>query len=173
MAYKTIFMGFIYLLTNKFKMKNTYILFFLMFIFSCSEPKKGDLEGSWIRTGTINYIGGEPVDTLAFKGTFFEVYTKGSYSLLMNEIKIDSVSLEDIDKGSSEAGMYILEGNKLKKKVYYGTGWIGELIDKRRDPTKGFVEVEFEVDYGNNHLSKLIRLDSIGNGFAEYYTRVE
>ena len=42
-----------------------------------------------------------------------------------------------------------------------------------RDPAKDFIEVEFEVDYGKNHLSKLIRLDSIGNGFAEYYTRVE
>ena len=153
-------------------MKKRYILLVLIFIFSCSE-QNGALEGSWIRTGTINYLAGEPIDTIAFKGIFFEVYTKGSYSLLMNEIKTDSVSLEETDKGSSEAGMYALEDNMLKKKVYYGTGWIGEVIDKRRDPTKGFVEVEFEVDYGNNHLSKLIRLDSIGNGFAEYYTRVE
>ena len=123
--------------------------------------------------GTINYLGGEPVDTIPFEGIFFEVYTKGSYSLLMNEIKIDPVTLEDTDNGSSEAGMYLLEDNMLKKKVYYGTGWIGEVIDKMRDPAKDFIEVEFEVDYGKNHLSKLIRLDSIGNGFAEYYTRVE
>ena len=91
----------------------------------------------------------------------------------MNEIKIDPVTLEDTDNGSSEAGMYLLEDNMLKKKVYYGTGWIGEVIDKMRDPAEDFIEVEFEVDYGKNHLSKLIRLDSIGNGFAEYYTRVE
>ena len=154
-------------------MKNIYFLFCLFFIFSCSEQKNGDLEGSWFRTGTINYLGGEPVDTIPFEGIFFEVYTKGSYSLLMNEIKIDPVTLEDTDNGSSEAGMYLLEDNMLKKKVYYGTGWIGEVIDKMRDPAKDFIEVEFEVDYGKNHLSKLIRLDSIGNGFAEYYTRVE
>ena len=52
--------------------------------------------------------------------------------------------------------MYLLEDNMLKKKVYYGTGWIGEVIDKMRDPAKDFIEVEFEVDYGKNHLSKLI-----------------
>ena len=154
-------------------MKKRCILLVLIFIFSCSEQKKGALEGSWIRTGTINYLAGEPIDTIAFEGIFFEVYTKGSYSLLMNEIKTDSVSLEDTDKGSSEAGMYALEDNKLKKKVYYGTGWIGEAIDKWKDPLKDYLEVELEVDYGNNHLTKLIRLDSIGNGFAEYYTRVE
>ena len=60
-------------------MKKIYFLFSLFFIFSCSEQKNGDLEGSWIRTGTINYLGGEPVDTIPFEGIFFEVYTKGSY----------------------------------------------------------------------------------------------
>ena len=154
-------------------MKNIYFLFCLFFIFSCSEQKNGDLEGSWIRTGTINYLGGEPVDTIPFEGIFFEVYTKGSYSLLMNEIKIDPVTLQDTDNGSSEAGMYLLEDNMLKKKVYYGTGWLGDGIGIWSGPDKDYFEVEFDINYGKNHLSKLMPLDSLGNGFAEYYTRVD
>ena len=133
----------------------------------------GELEGSWLRKGTINYKEGRPLDTIEFKGVFFEVYTKGSYSLLMNEIKIDSVTGEDVDKGISEAGFYTIDRNKLKKKVYYGTGWLGEGIDEWSGPDKDYIEVEFKIDYGKNHLSKLMPLDSLGNGFAEYYTRVD
>ena len=64
--------------------------------------------------------------------------------------------------------------------MYYGTGWIGEGIGKWSGPDKDYIEMEFEVDYGKNHLSKLIispfhpsALDSLGNGFAEYYTRID
>ena len=154
-------------------MKKLILLLSIVFLFSCEQTQKGALEGSWLRKGTINYKEGKPVDTIEFKGVFFVVYTKGSYSLLMNEIKIDSVTGEDVDKGISEAGFYIIDKNKLKKKVYYGTGWLGEGIGEWSGPDKDYLEVEFEVDYGKNHLSKLMPLDSLGNGFAEYYTRVD
>ena len=34
-------------------------------------------------------------------------------------------------------------------------------------------QVGFKIDYGKNHLSKLMPLDSLDNGFAEYYTRID
>ena len=154
-------------------MKEIIFIFTVILLFSCEQAQKGALEGSWLRKGTIKYKEGKPIDTIEFKGIFFEVYTKTSYSLLMNEIKIDSVTGEDVDKGISEAGFYTLNNNKLKKKVYYGTGWLGDGIGIWSDPDKDYFEVEFEVDYGRNHLSKLMPLDSLGNGFAEYYTRVD
>ena len=154
-------------------MKSIIIVLSVSLLFSCKQTQKGLLEGAWIRKGTINYKEGKPIDTVEFKGIFFEVYTKGSYSLLMNEIKIDSVTGEDVDKGISEAGTYTLNKNKLKKKVYYGTGWLGDGISEWSGPDKDYFEVEFEIDYGKNHLSKLMPLDSISNGFAEYYTRVD
>ena len=154
-------------------MKSIIIVLSVSLLFSCEQTQKGLLEGAWIRKGTINYKEGKPIDTVEFKGIFFEVYTKGSYSLLMNEIKIDSVTGEDVDKGISEAGTYTLNKSKLKKKVYYGTGWLGDGISEWSGPDKDYFEVEFEIDYGKNHLSKLMPLDSISNGFAEYYTRVD
>ena len=154
-------------------MKEIILVFTVILLFSCEQTQKGALEGSWLRKGTIKYKEGKPIDTIEFKDIFFEVYTKTSYSLLMNEIKIDSVTGEDVDKGISEAGFYTLNNNKLKKKVYYGTGWLGDGIGIWSGPDKDYFEVEFEVDYGRNHLSKLMPLDSLGNGFAEYYTRVD
>ena len=161
-------------------MRSIILVLSVGLLFSCEQTQKGLLEGAWIRKGTINYKEGKPIDTVEFKGIFFEVYTKGSISLLMNEIKIDSITGEDIDKGVAEAGTYTLDDNILKKKVYYGTGWIGEGIGKWSGPDKDYIEMEFEVDYGKNHLSKLIispfhpsALDSLGNGFAEYYTRID
>ena len=38
-------------------------------------------------------------------------------------LKLNSVTGEDVDKGISST--YTLYKNKLKKKVYYGTGWLG------------------------------------------------
>ena len=153
-------------------MKSIIIVLSVSLLFSCEQTQKGLLEGAWIRKGTINYKEGKPIDTVEFKGIFFEVYTKGSYSLLMNEIKIDSVTGEDVDKGISEAGTYTLNKNKLKKKVYYGTGWLGDGISEWSGPDKDYFEVEFKIDYGKNHLSKLMPLDPFDNGFAEYYTRI-
>ena len=154
-------------------MKIILIALSLIPLFSCNTKQKGALEGSWIRKGTINYKQGIPVDTVVFEGIFFEIYTKGSYSLLMNEIKIDSITGEDIDKGISEAGTYTLENNQLEKKVYYGTGWLGDGIDEWSGPDKDYLEVMFKVDYGKDHFSKLMPLDSLGNGFAEYYSRID
>ena len=154
-------------------MKEIILVFTVILLFSCEQTQKGALEGSWLRKATIKYKEGKPIDTIEFKGVFFEVYTKSSYSLLMNEIKIDSVTGEDVDKGISEAGFYTLNNNKLQKKVYFGTGWLGDGIGIWSGPDKDYFEVEFEVDYGRNHLSKLMPLDSLGNGFAEYYTRVD
>ena len=154
-------------------MKEIILVFSVILLFSCEQTQKVALEGSWLRKGTINYKDGKPIDTVEFKGVFFEVYTKGSYSLLMNDIKIDSVTGEDVDKGISEAGTYTLDKNKLKKKVYYGTGWLGDGIGIWNGPDKDYFEVEFDINYGKKHLSKLMPLDSLGNGFAEYYTRVD
>ena len=44
-----------------------------------------------------------------------------------------------------------------------------DVINKWKDPNKDYLEAEFKVDIGSHHLSKLIGLDSVGNGFAEYY----
>ena len=129
-------------------MKKPVLLLSIVFLFSCEQPQKGALEGSWMRKGTIKYKEGKPIDTIDFSGFFFEVYTKGSYSLLMNEIKFDSVTREDVDKGVSEAGFYTVNKNKLKKKVYYGTGWLGDGIGEWSGPDKDYLEVEFEIDYG-------------------------
>ena len=79
-------------------MKEIILVFSVILLFSCEQTPKVALEGSWLRKGTINYKDGKPVDTVEFKGVFFEVYTKGSYSLLMNDIKIDSVTGEDVDR---------------------------------------------------------------------------
>ena len=60
------------------KMKILILLLSIVLLFSCQQTQKGALEGSWLRKGTINYKEGEPVDTIEFKGVFFQVYTKGS-----------------------------------------------------------------------------------------------
>tara|TARA_B100001057_G_scaffold16740_2_gene15636 strand:+ start:5017 stop:5478 length:462 start_codon:yes stop_codon:yes gene_type:complete len=153
-------------------MKKIIIIFFLL-ITSCSDNTTNSIEGSWIRQGTIEYKNGKPIDTVNFDGIYFEVYSKSSYSLLINEINIDSISGLDTDKGVSEAGRYIFDGNILKKQVFYATGWLDDVINRWKDTDKDYLEVEFKIDLGNNHLSKLSRLDSLGSGFAEYYKRVD
>ena len=105
-------------------MKKLILLLSIVLLFSCEQTQKGALEGSWLRKGTINYKEGKPVDTIEFKGVFFEVYTKGSYSLLMNEVKIDSVTGEDVDKGISEAGFYSIDKNKLQKESLLWDGLV-------------------------------------------------
>ena len=152
------------------KKLNLTILFFLLF-FGCSSFQEKipnvTLEGAWHKESQIIFSLGVATDTLPYDGVLNEIYTKNYYITLVNNIKIDSVTMEDKDLGFAESGQYELMDNYLIKKLKYGTAWIPDAIQKWKNPENDYLEVKFKVDIKDDYFLKFTNIDSVGNGSAD------
>lgn len=158
-------------------MKKILVLLLANILFSCQQEvveKKGPIEGVWKRQGSIIYINGSPKDTIAWDGVHIKSYHKNSFNIIFNPIEIDSITGEDIQKGVGIGGYkYTTDNGILTEYVSYGTGWAEDLIKINSDSIQKAWVVQFKLDYGPNHFSQLWPLDSLGNGTAEYYKRID
>jgi len=154
-------------------MKEIILFFSLILLFSCEKNQKGALEGSWMRKGTIIYKKGKPFDTIPFKGTHFKIYDKNSFLILVNPIKIDSITGEDIDKGIAMGGeKYFIRNGYTFERLKFGTAWVSNYIKNNKTDSTDYVEFKLKLDYGKNHFSQAYPLDSLGNSTAYYFERI-
>ena len=154
-------------------MKEIILFFSLILLFSCEQNQKGALEGSWMRKGTIIYKKGKPFDTIPFKGTHFKIYDKNSFLILVNPIKIDSITGEDIDKGIAMGGeKYFIRNGYTFERLKFGTAWVSNYIKNNKTDSTDYVEFKLKLDYGKNHFSQAYPLDSLGNSTAYYFERI-
>ena len=154
-------------------MKEIILFFSLILLFSCEQNQKGALEGSWMRKGTIIYKKGKPFDTIPFKGTHFKIYDKNSFLILVNPIKIDSITGEDIDEGIAMGGeKYFIRNGYTFERLKFGTGWVSNYIKNNKTDSTDYVEFKLKLDYEKNHFSQAYPLDSLGNSTAYYFERI-
>ena len=108
-----------------------------------------------MRKGTIIYKKGKPFDTIPFKGTHFKIYDKNSFLILVNPIKIDSITGEDIDEGIAKEKYFISNGYTFER-LKFGTGWVSNYIKNNKTDSTDYVEFKLKLDYGKIISLKLI-----------------
>jgi len=157
-------------------MKKLLFLFGLTLVSCLSSEKKiisEPLEGAWFKESEIKFKSGIATDTISYEGVLNEIYTKNYYITLVNNINIDSVTMEDRDLGFAESGHYELEDNYLIKKLKYGTAWIPDAINKWKKPEHDYLEAKFKVDISDDYFLKFIFIDSLGNGQADLMKKIK
>jgi hypothetical protein len=155
-------------------MKKIILIFSTILLFSCQQTQKGALEGSWKRKGTIIYKEGKPFDTVPYEGVHFKIYDKNSFLILVNPIKIDSITGEDTDKGIAMGGeKYFIRNGHTFERLKYGTGWVSNYIKNNKTDSTDYVEFKLKLDYGKNHFSQAYPIDSLGNSTAYYFERIK
>ena len=85
--------------------------------------KKTELDGVWIRKGTINYVNNIPVDTIPINSDkFFQVkiYDKGKVMFLSRDLAIEDSSLQGF-YGGGIYGNFTYENGVLSEIIDYGT----------------------------------------------------
>ena len=157
-------------------MKKLLFLFALILVSCLSSEKKivsEPLEGAWFKESEITFKSGVAIDTISYDGVLNEIYTKNYYITLVNNINIDSVTMEDEDLGFAESGQYELTDNYLIKKLKYGTAWIPDAIKKWKKPENDYLEAKFKVDVSDDYFIKFIVMDSLGNGQADLMKKIK
>ena len=126
------------------------IILFVNFILGCSNSEKknvvNSIEGVWFKQSEIIFNSGVETDTLMYDGVINEIYAKNYYITLVNNVNLDSVTMEDKDLGFAESGQYDLRNDTLVKKLKYGTAWIPNAIKKWKKPENDYLEVKFKLD---------------------------
>ncbi len=158
-------------------MKNLILLLFLNLILSCTSLEKKipskSLEGVWFKQSEIIFNSGAATDTLLYDGVLNEIYAKNYYITLVNNVNLDSITMEDKDLGFAESGQYEMHNDTLVKKLKYGTAWIPNAIKKWKKPENDYLEVKFKVDILNDYFLKFTAMDSIGNGRADLMRKMK
>ena len=159
-------------------MKKLLVIFlFINFILACSNPEKkivnNPLEGVWFKQSEIIFNSGAATDTLNYDGVLNEIYAENYYITLVNNVNLDSVTMEDKDLGFAESGQYEMYNDTLVKKLKYGTAWISNAIKKWKKPENDYLEVKFKVDISDDHFLKFIAMDSAGNGRADLMRKMK
>ena len=115
-------------------MKKLILILFLYLILSCISLEKKipskSLEGVWFKQSEIIFNSGATTDTLLYDGVLNEIYAKNYYITLVNNVNLDSITMEDKDLGFAESGQYEMHNDTLVKKLKYGTAWIPNEIKK-------------------------------------------
>ena len=159
-------------------MKSVIFLLLTLLIFSCSQRKTqiSPLEGTWERIGTILYENGKPADTVPIDDNSFQVKIFGSTHTLWlgNSVFLDSTGI-DINLGSGGYSRnYSVKNGILTEFISMGTDGIENWFKSSYSiDENGNYPVSFKVNLSNNYYSQLWELDSLGNGNAEFYKRVE
>jgi hypothetical protein len=101
-------------------MKKLILILFLNLILSCTSLEKKiiseSLEGAWSKESEIIFKSGVANDTLTYDGVLNEIYAKNYYITLVNNVDLDSVTMEDKDLGFAESGQYEIQNDILVKK---------------------------------------------------------
>ena len=159
-------------------MKKLLVIFlFINFILACSNPEKkivnNPIEGVWFKQSEIIFNSGAAKDTLNYDGVLNEIYTENYYITLVNNVNLDSVTMEDKDLGFAESGQYEMYNDTLVKKLKYGTAWIPNAIKKWKKPENDYLEVKFKVDISDDYFLKFTAMDSVGNGRADLMRKMK
>ena len=158
-------------------MKKLILILFLNLILSCTSLEKKipskSLEGVWFKQSEIIFNSGAATDTLLYDGVLNEIYAKNYYITLVNNVNLDSITMEDKDLGFAESGQYEMHNDTLVKKLKYGTAWIPNAIKKWKKPENDYLEVKFKVDILNDYFLKFTAMDSIGNGRADLMRKMK
>ena len=153
------------------------ILLFINLILSCSNSEKkimkNSLEGVWFKQSQIIFSSGVATDTLLYDGVLNEIYAKNYYITLVNNVNLDSITMEDKDLGFAESGQYEMQNDTLIKKLKYGTAWITNAIKKWKKPENDYLEVKFKVDVSDEYFLKFTAMDSAGNGQADLMRKIK
>ena len=158
-------------------MKKLILILFLYLILSCISLEKKipskSLEGVWFKQSEIIFNSGATTDTLLYDGVLNEIYAKNYYITLVNNVNLDSITMEDKDLGFAESGQYEMHNDTLVKKLKYGTAWIPNAIKKWKKPENDYLEVKFKVDILDDYFLKFTAMDSIGNGRADLMRKMK
>ena len=153
------------------------IILFVNFILGCSNSEKknvvNSVEGVWFKQSEIIFNSGVETDTLMYDGVINEIYAKNYYITLVNNVNLDSVTMEDKDLGFAESGQYDLRNDTLVKKLKYGTAWIPNAIKKWKKPENDYLEVKFKLDISDDYFLKFTAMDSLGNGRADLMRKIK
>ena len=153
------------------------IILFVNFILGCSNSEKknvvNSIEGVWFKQSEIIFNSGAATDTLNYDGVLNEIYAENYYITLVNNVNLDSVTMEDKDLGFAESGQYEMYNDTLVKKLKYGTAWIPNAIKKWKKPENDYLEVKFKVDISDDHFLKFAAMDSAGNGRADLMRKMK
>ena len=153
------------------------ILLFINLILGCSNSEKkivnNSIEGVWFKQSEIIFKSGVETDTLMYDGVLNEIYAKNYYITLVNNVNLDSVTMEDKDLGFAESGQYEIRNDTLVKKLKYGTAWIPNAIKKWKKPENDYLEVKFKVDISDDYFLKFTAMDSVGNGRADLMRKMK
>ena len=153
------------------------IILFVNFILGCSNSEKknvvNSIEGVWFKQSEIIFNSGAATDTLNYDGVLNEIYAVNYYITLVNNVNLDSVTMEDKDLGFAESGQYEMYNDTLVKKLKYGTAWIPNAIKKWKKPENDYLEVKFKVDISDDHFLKFTAMDSAGNGRADLMRKMK
>ena len=148
-------------------------------IFSCQQKtadERGPLEGVWERTGNIIYRDSKPIDTVPIKDEMFQtkIYTKTHALWLGNNKNIDSLGNDMNPGGGIYSKRYSVINDTLIEYLTSGTdnmdSWFKSNLKMDKD---GNFPISFKVMINKNSYSQIWNLDSLGNGRAELYKRVE
>ena len=157
--------------------KTLIIILFVNFILGCSNSEKknvvNSIEGVWFKQSEIIFNSGATTDTLIYDGVLNEIYAENYYITLVNNVYLDSVTMEDKDLGFAESGQYEMYNDTLVKKLKYGTAWIPNAIKKWKKPENDYLEVKFKVDISDDHFLKFTAMDSVGNGRADLMRKMK
>ena len=153
------------------------IILFVNFILGCSNSEKknvvNSIEGVWFKQSEIIFNSGVEPATLMYDGVINEIYAKNYYITLVNNVNLDSVTMEDKDLGFAESGQYDLRNDTLVKKLKYGTAWIPNAIKKWKKPENDYLEVKFKLDISDDYFLKFTAMDSVGNGRADLMRKMK
>ena len=153
------------------------IILFVNFILGCSNSEKknvvNSIEGVWFKQSEIIFKSGATTDTLIYDGVLNEIYAENYYITLVNNVYLDSVTMEDKDLGFTESGQYEMYNDTLVKKLKHGTAWIPNAIKKWKKPENDYLEVKFKVDISDDHFLKFTAMDSLGNGRADLMRKMK
>ena len=143
--------------------------------------EKTELDGVWLRKGTINYVNNIPVDTIPIDSEkFFQVkiYDKGKVMFLSRDLTVDDSTLQGFYGGGMYGDFTYVDG-VLSEIIDYGTFGFEQF--HKNWPTKnekGESVLSFEVDLKENTYSQAwptakVYQDLGFGATAEYYERLK
>tara|TARA_B100000941_G_C28452326_1_gene525781 strand:+ start:16 stop:966 length:951 start_codon:yes stop_codon:yes gene_type:complete len=144
------------------------------------EGEKTDLDGVWLRKGTINYVNNVAIDTVFIKPTDLlqiKFYHRGRLMFFTRDYSIEDTSLASW-YGLGMYGTFSYENGRLTEQMDYGLygneQWFKNLPDKDEN---GESLISFNVNLDENSYSQTWPQDEVYSdlGFgatAEYYERL-
>ena len=115
--------------------KPLIIILFMNLILGCSNSEKkivnNSIEGVWFKQSEIIFTLGTATDTILYDGFLNEIYANNYYITLVNNVNLDSITMEDKDLGFAELSMgmssdYLIAIKYLSTYVRVGSSIFGQ-----------------------------------------------